>query len=99
MPKERPNLKWKLEDYKKNGIEAPGELCKNPEKTEGELMSKSDIENWIWDTIKTFKVIKEEDEKLFEELYKIFVQDVKYLEETGRLSHKQCENILDKENF
>ena|SRR3972149_5523015 len=99
MSIKRPNLFWKLKDYKKNGIEAPEELYKNPEKTEGELMGESDIENWILDTIKVFKVIKGEDKKLFEKLYKIFVQDVSYLEELGRLNKDQAENILNNENF
>lgn len=99
MLDKQPKLSWKLKDYQKYGIEAPEELLENPDKTEGELMSNFEINNWVLDTIKTFRIIEEEDKTLFLKLYKVFVQDIKYLKKIKRLTAKQVENIIDINNF
>jgi hypothetical protein len=67
--------------------------------TEGELMSDEEIIKWILDTEKTFSIIKEQDEKAFEELYNEYVKDLNYLVRIKRLTEENVDEILNKENF
>lgn len=99
MGKIRPRLSWKVADYKNNNIEVPEDIEKTPHKTEGELMSEADIEKWYIDIIRTCKVLREQDEDLFEELYIDFVADISYLRDIDKITPGQAEQLLDKNNF
>lgn len=99
MGKKRPRLSWKLTDYQKNYIEVPEALESAPAKTEGELMSETDIEEWFTDIMGTFKVLREQDKELFEELYEYFVTDTMYLKDLGKISAEEAEQLIEKDNF
>ncbi|PIZ00088.1 hypothetical protein COY62_04505 [bacterium (Candidatus Howlettbacteria) CG_4_10_14_0_8_um_filter_40_9] len=99
MGKKRPRLSWKLTDYQNNNIEVSEDIEKMPHKTEGEMMDETDIEKWFTDIMGTFKVLGEQDEELFKELYECFVEDTMYLKDLGKISDKQAELFIEKDNF
>lgn len=92
-------LEWKKADFIEANEEIPNSLMFDDFHTEGELMSDEEIIKWILDTEKTFSIIKEQDEKAFEELYNEYVKDLNYLVRIKRLTEENVDEILNKENF
>lgn len=94
-----PDLSWRLEDYIKNNKEVPDRIKKNPQKTEGEMMSEEEIEGWFLESIRTLKVLKEEDSKTFDEVYKNLFIDLEYLLSLDRIDEGVLDFINDLNNF
>jgi len=92
-------LAWTKADYENAGEEIPDNLLCDDLHTEGELMRREDIDDWIADTYKTFCVLKESHSDRFEKLYDEFVIDVHYLEELGKITTEETEKLLKKENY
>lgn len=94
----KPYLAWKLEDYQDANEEAPSILFDFPEKTEGELMSEEDLANWVIDTRKTFRVVRDQDAEVFNRLYQDFILDVEYLTKIGKIDEDTADEILNLED-
>lgn len=92
-------LSWTRADYMTNNTEVPAGLVNDNIHTEGELMSEDEVMDWISDTEKTFSVIKESDEKVFEKLYQQYVIDIHYLCEIGKITEEDADEILRLERF
>lgn len=99
MKKAKPSLSWMAKDFLEFGYDIPEEILENPGMTEGETMGENDIKDWILDTKKTFLLLGEENEKLFEELYNVFVRDIKYLAKLGKINSDYIDDIINKDNF
>lgn len=91
----RPLLSWKLGDYKKNNIEPPEELIKSPERTEGELMSDTEVQIWFQDCYKTLLALKDEDKELYEDLRNVFIRDIQHLIEVEKISEDALDELLE----
>lgn len=92
-------LAWTKADFESAGEEIPDSLLVDDVHTEGELMSREEIDAWITDSYKTLSVIREDDERLFEKLYDEFTVDIHYLLELGKIDADEAEIILKKENY
>lgn len=92
-------LAWTRADYEDANEEIPEGLINDDLHTEGELMTREEIDSWITDTYKTFCVIRENDEEKFNKLYDEFVLDVHYLLELGKIDPEESLVILNKDNF
>jgi len=92
-------LAWTKADYENAGEEIPDELTEDDLHTEGELMSREDIDDWLTLTHKTFLILGENSSDRFEKLYDEFVIDVHYLEELGKITPEEATKLLNKDNF
>ncbi len=72
---------------------------KNPGKTEGELLGEEEIKNWYIDSIQTLIVLKGENKKVYERVYKDFILDLKYLLSLGNIPFELLEYAQDESNF
>jgi hypothetical protein len=92
-------LAWTKADYEQAGEEVPDELLEDDFHTEGELMSREDIDQWLRDTHRTFLVLGENSSDHFHKLYDEFEVDVLYLKELGKILPDEAEALLNKDNF
>jgi len=97
--KQLSTLAWTKADYEEAGQEVPDELLEDDLHTEGELMTREDIDVWIADTHKTFLILGENSSEKFEKLYDEFIVDIHYLLELGKIEPDEAEKLLNKENF
>ncbi len=94
-----PKLCWTQREYLDNGCELPDSLIHDNIHTEGELLSRDEIEAWLRDTQATFALIKERDENRFEELWEDYCTDVDYLVKIGSLTHEESEAVKNKDLY
>jgi len=92
-------LAWTRADFEKEGEEIPDCLQEDDVHTEGELMSREEIDTWIADSHKSFCIFQEQNPELFSLLYDEFVVDVHYLQELGKITDDEASVILDKSNY
>jgi len=92
-------LAWTKADYENAGEEIPDELLEDDLHTEGELMSREDIDDWLALTHKTFLILGENSSDRFEKLYDEFVIDIHYLEELGKITPDEAAKLINKDNF
>lgn len=95
----KPNLTWVLKDYLLFEEDPPKRILTNPKKTEGEMMRDEEIQVWFLDSIKTLKIIKEENKKVFKKLYKEFTLDLEYLYSLEKVDEDVLELVFDEKNF
>lgn len=92
-------LSWRLKDYHNSKIEVPARIRENSQKTEGEMMSEEEIENWMIDSLKTLEILEEENADVFARIYKGFLADLEYLGELGKIEEDVLLYIKEKNNF
>lgn len=92
-------LAWTKADYEEAGEEEPVCLVDDDLHTEGELLTREEIDTWITDSYKTFCVLREHKTEAFDKLYDEFVVDVHYLLELGKIDEKEAKTLLNKDNF
>lgn len=92
-------LAWTKADYEEAGEEIPNCLTEDDLHTEGELMTREDIDQWLADTHRTFLVLGDNHPDKYLKLYDEYVIDVHYLLELGKIDHDEAEAMLNKKNF
>jgi hypothetical protein len=95
----KPNFSWKKNDFTDNNVEIPNSLLNDDVHTEGEKLSEQEIIDWVLDTQKTFCIIREQDEKRYEELYQDFLLDLEYLIKIGKIDEDSLDTILDPDLY
>ena len=98
-PNGKAPLSWGLDDYQVWQIEPPECLLKKPSTTEGIHMTDDDIDVWLTDSVKTLKILKEIEPKVFQRLYQELILDTNYLISINKLGNKYLDFIEDKNNF
>jgi len=98
-PKGKACLSWNLTDYQIWKITPPECLLKNPYLTEGQQMSDGEIEDWFINSIKTLKILKEQEPEIFQRLYQGLILDIEYLISIKRVPSEYLNFVLDKKNF
>lgn len=95
-----PNpLAWVKADFIRNNEEIPAKLLHDDVHTEGELMDRPEIDQWIKDSYATFCLIQEAKPQRFDELYNEFTADVKYLEKHGKITEDEAHSLLNKDLY
>ncbi len=94
-----PMLAWTRADYLAAGEEIPEALMVDDLHTEGELMSREDVDTWITDTYKTFSIIRELDETRFEDLYQDFCLECTYLVKLGKITPEEKIKLENKDLY
>lgn len=97
--KQLSTLAWTKADYENSGEEIPDELLEDDLHTEGELMSREDVDLWIADSFNTLCIMRDHDEKVFDKLYDDYVIDIHYLEELGKITPTEAKELVKKEHF
>jgi hypothetical protein len=95
----KPELAWTKADYLTAKMDIPDKLLSDDIHTEGELMSEEETASWLADTEKTFFIIKQQNKKLFENLYQRYVVDIHYLCELGKITEEDTDELLRPERF
>jgi len=92
-------LAWTKADFENSSEDIPEALEQDDLHTEGELMSREDVDAWLADTYRTFIVVNEHNPESFDRLYDEFVVDIHYLLELGKISSEEAAAILVKSNY
>ena len=98
-PNGKAPLSWELDDYQVWQIEPPKCLFEKPSITEGMCMTDDDIDVWLTDSIKTLKILKETEPKVFQRLHQELILDANYLISINKFENKHLDFIGDKNNF
>jgi hypothetical protein len=92
-------LAWTQADFEAAGEEVPDKLLEDDIHTEGELMSREEVDSWLEDTYKTFCIVKEQDPELFKKLFDEFIVDIHYLLELGKINTDEAKKLTNIENY
>ena len=97
--KPKSRLAWKQIDYIETNQDIPDTLLFDNLHTEGELMSREEIDLWLSDTNATFCLIRESNEKKFEELFADFEADLQYLVSLRKITDEEKAALLNKKFY
>jgi hypothetical protein len=92
-------LSWKLEDYQAAQADPPPRIISNPEKTEGEMMSDEEIEEYIKDSIATCRILLDKRSPRFNQLVSNYVADLAYLLSLGRIGEDDYNDLTEPDNL
>jgi hypothetical protein len=92
-------LAWTKADYENANEEIPEALLVDDLHTEGELMTREEIDGWISDSYSTMCVVRDHDETAFNKLYDDYVIDIHYLEELGKITPAEAQELVKKQHF
>ncbi len=92
-------LAWTQADFEIADEEVPEKLKIDDIHTEGELMSREEIDTWIEDTYKTFCVVREQSIEIFNKLFDEFTVDIHYLLELGKIDSEEADKLTNKANY
>lgn len=96
-PKGKAMLAWDLSDYEVFGDEPPA--CVFTGVTEGEAMSREQIEEWVAETISILSVLREEYPDRYKEQFECFVLDLEYLKSLGKITQEERDQVIKEENY
>jgi hypothetical protein len=88
-------LLWKLEDYRKAKIEAPGRVVSNPELCEGDLMLQDEVDEFIKDSIATLRILAEKNSPRFEQVEQTYHDDLAALLKLGRIDEDEYNELIE----
>jgi hypothetical protein len=92
-------LSWTLADYRTFKVDPPARIVDNPEKTEGEMMSEDEIEEYIKDSIATCRILLDKRSERFEQLVGNYVADLSYLLSLGRIAEDDYNELTEPDNL
>ena len=95
----KSELAWKLEDYRREGAEAPGRVESNPGSTEGEMMREEELQQYLSDSVQTVMILRDKNSERAGEVWGIFVADLDYLLSIGRIDDDQYNELTNTENY
>lgn len=93
-PQGKAPLSWDLSDYKDLGDEAPE--CLEFGKTEGETMDEEAVFDWLEETNRHLRVLKEEFPDRFKEQYRNYLLDLEYLRQLGKITQEEFEELSEE---
>jgi hypothetical protein len=92
-------LSWKQTNYSENHEEIPSVLEFDDVHTEGELMDRDQIDEWLAESNATFCIIREKNETKFDELFQEYVADIEYLHKLGKLTQAEAEQLSNPDLY
>ena len=92
-------LSWTLQDYRDAHVEPPARIIDHPERTEGEMMSDDEIEEYLKDSIATCRILLDKRSPRFEQLVGNYVADLAYLLSRGRISEDDYNELTEPDNL
>lgn len=92
-------LAWNLSHYKAANIEPPARIVSNPERTEGEMMTDDELEEFIKDSIATLRILSDRQAKRLPQVQATFAADMAYLVELGRIDEDDYNGLTSQDNL
>src|SRR5437879_994358 len=95
MNRPKSELAWRLADYEAAGVEAPARIASNPERTEGEMMTAEEIEEFIKDSIATLRILADKGSDRLAMLTEQYIADLTYLLKVGSLDEDEYNDLVN----
>jgi hypothetical protein len=92
-------LSWRLSDYRTAEVEPPGRIISNPERTEGEMMTDDEIEEFIKDSIATLRILADRHSDRLAEVQANYQADLAYLLSLGRMNEADYNELIHPDNL
>lgn len=99
MPTPKSELAWILTDYRAVQADPPARIVSNPSRTEGEMMSDEEVENFIKDSIATLRILSDRKSVRYAEIYDTYCLDLRYLTDLGRMSEDDYNDLTSPDNL
>ncbi len=87
--KKLSEFSWKRDDFVFFKKEIPQILVEDRKHTYGELISDSEIVDWLIETSKVFRLLAEGQASVYDRLYEGYLEDLEYLSCIGRIEKDQ----------
>jgi hypothetical protein len=94
----KSELAWTLADYRAAQSDPPARIVSNPDRTEGEMMTDDEIEEFIKDSIATLRILSDKQSARYNEIYGIFCLDMAYLTQLGRMTEDDYNDLTSPDN-
>lgn len=92
-------LSWKLADYQAAGEDPPHRIVSHPDRTEGEMMSDDEVEEFIKDSIATCRILLDKRSPRYDEVVANYVADLRYLLSLGRIGEDDYNELTEPDNL
>jgi hypothetical protein len=92
-------LAWNLTDYKVAGVEPPARCVSNPDRTEGEMMTPEEVEEFVKDSIATLRILSDKQSNQLGRLTNVYLADLAYLKKVGSLGEDDYNELVHPDNL
>ncbi|HVQ44982.1 MAG TPA: hypothetical protein VMT30_08580 [Candidatus Saccharimonadia bacterium] len=92
-------LSWTLADYQHAHIDPPERIISHPERTEGQMMTDDEIEEFIKHSIATCRILLDKRSPRYEQVVGNYVADLTYLLSLGRISDDDYNELTEPDNL
>jgi hypothetical protein len=96
---QKAELSWRLEDYRRWGVEAPKRVEDNPGVCEGQMMSDDEIAEYIHDGVQVLLVLSDRKSERIDDVRESFYADLKFLLSIDRLTVEEYTEITKSDNY
>jgi hypothetical protein len=91
----KSELAWKLMDYQAAGVDPPHRIVVTPEATEGDLMSEEEVAEYLADTTRTLRVLRDRP-TTYERVLDSFMADLVFLLKIGRIEEDDYNELTNE---
>jgi hypothetical protein len=92
-------LAWKLPDYRAANTEPPARCVSHPDRTEGQMMTDDEIDEFIKDSIATLRILSDRQSPRYATIYATFCADLDYLTKLGRITADDYNELIHPDNL
>lgn len=92
-------LSWTLADYRLHGVEPPSRIESDSTACEGWLMTDDEIEQYVFDGIRTLKILRDKKSDRFEPVRRAFWADLEFLVSIDRLGVDEYDDLTKPETY
>ena len=93
--KDLSEFAWRKKDFIFYDEDVPQLLINDNIHTYGEVISDSEIIDWLLETSKVFRLLMDTKKDLYDKLYQEYLADIKYLSMIGRIEKDQLLDLKD----
>ena len=92
-------LAWTLADYRDAHVDPPARCVSNPDKTEGEMMSTEEIEEFIKDSVATLRILSDKKSPRYDDIRAMYYSDLSYLHQVGQITEDDYNDLIHPSNL
>jgi hypothetical protein len=92
-------LAWELADYEAAGVDAPPRIISHPTRTEGEMMTPEEVEEFIKDSIATLRILADKHSAQLPRLTDVYLADLAHLMKVGSLGEDDYNDLVHPDNL
>lgn len=95
----KSELAWNLSHYQKAGVEPPDRIMAHPNKCEGGLMTKGEVDQHISDCIGTLLVLLDKGSPRVDKVRAAFLADLDFLLKVSKITEGEYNEITSSEEM